>query len=144
VDPFNVNHSVKMSARQWRTLQMFTDEFRLMNEGNAIRYLIDTYAEPLLEKAMAAKTAALAPKTSPKISSPAIAAEPKKHWPPKPAIDKVDPVPVNDDDLMAPPLGNIGGPAITKVLVENEDINRENRVARYEPDQDRYGSIKDD
>jgi uncharacterized membrane protein len=147
-DAFNIHFSLKISDRQLRTLQMFASEFGHLHEGAAIRHLIDTYMEPKLAKAMAPETSALAPKAPTKISSPAtpsaIAAQPKKHWAPEPAVDMVDTHAVNDDDLMTPPLGNIGGSSIARDLVENEDINRKTRVARYEPDQDRYGSIEQD
>ena len=147
-DAFNIHFSLKISDRQLRTLQMFASEFGHLHEGAAIRHLIDTYMEPKLAKAMAPETSALAPKAPTKISSlatpSAIATQPKKHWAPESAVDTVDTHTANDDDLMTPPLGNIGGSSIARDLVENEDINRKTRVARYEPDQDRYGSIEQD
>jgi len=145
---FNIHRSFRLNAKQQRTLQMYTDRFDLLNEGEAIRHMIDNYMEPELEAAMSAETAALAAKTSPtasKISTPpAIAAAPKKHWAPKPAIQTVDTDEVASDDGMRPPIVSIRGPAIARVLEENEDQDPKARVARYEPDQDRYGSIEQD
>jgi len=142
VDPFNINRSFRMTAKQWRTLQMFTDEFRLLNEGNAIRSAIDNYMEPLLIKSAAERvgvaTPAAATSPSPPARQPAMAPEkPKAGVSVSPDVTSG---PVASDDGMMMPKINIDASD-----VENEDddgpltaSSRNRARARYEEEPDRW------
>lgn len=124
-----------LSDDQLSILTNFTRIKGLRTIQDGLRYMVNG-AKDFVAKSMATKISSAA-------APPAIAAA-KKQIDSEPAMDTVDTEESTSDNDMRPPIVSIRGPAITRVLDENEDISRKTPVARYEPDQDRYGSIRND
>ena len=128
LDPFNISRTIKMSEKQWRTLQMFTDKFDMLNESEALRHAIDTYMTKSLEESTTAAVSGSKPAFKPVISvaTPEIAA-------------------TSDDDMRPPPVISRSD------LPEDEgpSLSDQIRAARAQPamnqaEPERWASLKDD
>jgi hypothetical protein len=138
-DPYNINRTFRINESQARTIQMFTERFELLSDGESLRYMVEAFMVPMLRGEIPFKKVLTSMSELPPLAK-------------RPAMSpqSTEPQASSDDGFLRPPI-NIAGKTAVELDEDGEELSQEEKMrrSRAKPAMDaeeapRWSSLRDE